>query len=807
MGSTTSKCISNSLHVIKVRRQSAADRYGILPVLHYIVEINGQSISNEKDILRITESWETGKVQLLMYDVRSKKEFLLDMVRENGEKIGFSIKFHRGERAPYTFRVLDVEYNSPALESGLRKDEDYIIGHGNGGFSWENEFENMLINHKGGPVVLLVYNIGMLSIRKVEIYPTPDGEIGCSLGGGILNEVPYTDASIDLVEEVVKPSRAAKCISPAMPMAVYTEAVSGGNEQSVQETVQQPLQETNEQSLQRTVQPPLQETANTSAVQGTSEAEDTESVTDAVTAESSLQKSDMDGSIAYSEETNEYTVGGMPVESALAEKVQDMQIQNTESDQRMHEYGVNSEFSLDTQQGMTDEIADELNSEIRGKMLEEELHQSLYETMPTDEVSDSFKSQALEDEPVSSPTVDHISRISSSDYKDILDNYQMESTQDNLITAPYEYNTSANLASNMLNGQGTEMYDYINAPTINHAEYTANNVPYEYVKYKEYDSRSAPYTEQVERTQSRYSKYAPSPERTREQPPLYTDKSQMYEQPPMPDYTQDWNNFERSYTVDNSPDELEEYGRPAQNREIEYEQRPLYSKYDPRDGMAYEHPPFNNHKEEYYEEKVTKNRGSHEKSPTSHDVYEKVSTHTEYKKPDSHSDSTKKKSTTHEEKSEKSHKDNEKITSTVVHHKKIEDSHGKPIKETVRKTVKEYAPPEKPQPKEKPTTAINQAYNEYNFPPHVPNEVPAPNTFYPSEFDESAPGPLAGYIPSQQAYNMLNGGPAPDDVRVYPREEAIQEPPVGNPSERKNKRDPFYLQPGDAGYATDDFFK
>ncbi|KAH9386043.1 uncharacterized protein NEMAJ01_0939 [Nematocida major] len=202
MGGATSKCVGASLHVIRVTKNSAADRCGVIPVFNYIVGVNGEAVTSEADIIKITQLWEQGSIKLMVYDSRLKSTHPVDMLRQNNEKIGFSIKLHREEMAPVTFRVLDVDYNSPAIESGLRKNEDYIIGHENGTFSNVYEFESILERHRGAALRLLVYNIGRLSIRKVEIVPTAQGEIGCDLGSGILNEVPYTNAKIEIVDEI-----------------------------------------------------------------------------------------------------------------------------------------------------------------------------------------------------------------------------------------------------------------------------------------------------------------------------------------------------------------------------------------------------------------------------------------------------------------------------------------------------------------------------------------------------------------------------------------------------------------------------
>ncbi|KAI5191229.1 hypothetical protein NEMIN01_1437 [Nematocida minor] len=227
MGAASSKCIGASLHLIKVAKNSAADRCGLLPIFHYIVEVNGTEVTSESDILKITQHWAEGRLSLLIYDCRSKSTHLVEMARVDKEKIGFSIKLNTAEMAPVTFRIMDTGYNSPALDAGLQKDHDYIIGHENGSFSNIYEFESILEKHRNKKMVLLVYNVGMMSIRKVEIEPNEQGEIGCDLGSGILNDVPFQEGKVEIVGETRKSVQGAKNKTKD---ALETNAPSGNTE-------------------------------------------------------------------------------------------------------------------------------------------------------------------------------------------------------------------------------------------------------------------------------------------------------------------------------------------------------------------------------------------------------------------------------------------------------------------------------------------------------------------------------------------------------------------------------------------------
>lgn len=200
MGAAASARMGCSLYIIKVSPGSPAQAAGLLPFFHYIIGINGEPVVSEEDIQRISTSWAAGALQVLVLDSRNGGSRNVSLKRQAEEKIGFSVKLHRGPMNLVSFRVLDLDYNSPCLEARLQKDQDFIIAHEHGPFSNMNEFESIMYRHRGSPVILWVYNIGTCEVRQVSITPNEDGKIGCSLGAGIKNELPYLDGGVDLVQ-------------------------------------------------------------------------------------------------------------------------------------------------------------------------------------------------------------------------------------------------------------------------------------------------------------------------------------------------------------------------------------------------------------------------------------------------------------------------------------------------------------------------------------------------------------------------------------------------------------------------------
>lgn len=200
MGVSASKVERNSLQVIRVGVNTPAADAGILPVFHYIVEIEGDLVESEKDIQRISEAWKKGKVEMAVYDSRIEKTVTFTVKKKEEEKIGFSLRMHRGEMSPAVFKVIDVDYNSSAIDSRLQKGQDYIIGGEEGGFSKNEDIAKYAYSNRGKQIFLWVYNTGMCTIRKVKIVPTKEGLLGCEIGEGICNTIPYTEDKIEIVE-------------------------------------------------------------------------------------------------------------------------------------------------------------------------------------------------------------------------------------------------------------------------------------------------------------------------------------------------------------------------------------------------------------------------------------------------------------------------------------------------------------------------------------------------------------------------------------------------------------------------------
>lgn len=405
-----SKPTGVSLHIIKVAKGSAADRHGLLPMFHYITAVNDVEVVSEEDILKITQSWESGGLRLLIYDSRTKETQLVEMVRAEDERIGFSIKLHTGEMYPFSFRVLDIEYNSPAIEAGLHKDQDYIIGYEGGSFSNVYEFESILEKHKNTKLVLLVYNMGMISIRKVEIVPNSEGEIGCDLGSGILNDVPFQPGKVEIVEDA----------------SGYAQYLSN-KEVSEPEREEDPLP-----TEDATGAPSITEEMNHAVVNTESSILENP--------EHPAEQTRPDEMVA--EQTN------------LAQRLERMSINTKYPQEASEEEDITHKSEISRK--ITEELTEELQAEINAQEIEQALDESLYETLNT--ANTTFEYSPAPNTSSNQPVVhaedeeveDHIARISQSNQTSILtDNDQKEINPPEAVF-DYEYEESKNIASSML---------------------------------------------------------------------------------------------------------------------------------------------------------------------------------------------------------------------------------------------------------------------------------------------------------------------------------------------------------------------
>lgn len=196
MGNNISK--PSTLQVLKIRQNTPSHEAKILPFLHFISHVNNNPIQSRADIKEMLSIWGERDLHLKIVDPRVDEpiEFVLPKQTDK-QSLGMSVKFHEGDPSFLSLCVAEIKSDSPAMKAGLINEQDYIIGVENVYLMNEEEFLNHLFKNIGSPVVMIVYNSGMESLRRVEVIPENQNLLGCELNSGILYEIPEGNVFLD----------------------------------------------------------------------------------------------------------------------------------------------------------------------------------------------------------------------------------------------------------------------------------------------------------------------------------------------------------------------------------------------------------------------------------------------------------------------------------------------------------------------------------------------------------------------------------------------------------------------------------
>ncbi|EPR79596.1 hypothetical protein SLOPH_1847 [Spraguea lophii 42_110] len=193
MGSTQSSL--PCLQILRVKENSLAHKNNILPFMHYIYQINNQSISSPEEAKRLLSEWEDELV-LKLFDVREEEEFDITLKKTGNQSLGISVKLHENKPILLALKVMEVQ--NEQLKDKLIEDVDFIIGIENCYLEEEDRFFKRLYQERGQTVVLLVFNEVSRTIRRVEVVPGDDELLGCSVGSGILHSIPHEKMDIKM---------------------------------------------------------------------------------------------------------------------------------------------------------------------------------------------------------------------------------------------------------------------------------------------------------------------------------------------------------------------------------------------------------------------------------------------------------------------------------------------------------------------------------------------------------------------------------------------------------------------------------
>ncbi|KAI9298394.1 hypothetical protein K502DRAFT_327423 [Neoconidiobolus thromboides FSU 785] len=176
----------NGFHVLKVKPNSPAEKAGLNPYFDFIVSINDQTtITTLKDFAIYISRFANQDVKLSVFSLktRSIRELILNPTNtwSPNPKDGL-------------LGCSDIHPRSPADRAGLQAHSDYIVGCEYRSLEDENDFYDLIEEHEGKLLSLLVYNQVWDNCREVVILPKRDwggeGLLGCGVASGLLHRVP-----------------------------------------------------------------------------------------------------------------------------------------------------------------------------------------------------------------------------------------------------------------------------------------------------------------------------------------------------------------------------------------------------------------------------------------------------------------------------------------------------------------------------------------------------------------------------------------------------------------------------------------
>lgn len=188
MGNTESQ---EGFRVIDVNPNSPASEAGLMSYLDFIVSINGLKLQPDNTFSSIISKSLECRVFLKVYNIISSETREVVVVpRDNWGGQGYLGATVRWEHWNdfQGLKVLEVHPNSIASSAGLEPNEDFVLG------TSEKTFNS--IDHLGALIqaqsklVLYVYNCRTNSVRKVSIENPQKGNLGLSVGEGMLNRLP-----------------------------------------------------------------------------------------------------------------------------------------------------------------------------------------------------------------------------------------------------------------------------------------------------------------------------------------------------------------------------------------------------------------------------------------------------------------------------------------------------------------------------------------------------------------------------------------------------------------------------------------
>lgn len=136
-----------------------------------------------------------GHITLSLWSAKGQTQRQLTLpIPHDNPGLGLTLQSTNFSVTDNTWRVEDVQTNSPAAQASLLPYSDYIIGTPVGTLHGEKAIVELINEHLNRPLTLWVYNSEYNVVRELTVIPSHswggEGALGCGLSYGLLHRIP-----------------------------------------------------------------------------------------------------------------------------------------------------------------------------------------------------------------------------------------------------------------------------------------------------------------------------------------------------------------------------------------------------------------------------------------------------------------------------------------------------------------------------------------------------------------------------------------------------------------------------------------
>ncbi|KAK9471355.1 GRASP55/65 PDZ-like domain-containing protein [Dipodascopsis tothii] len=207
--------LSYGFRVLKVKANTIASNAGLESYFDYICGINGRQIEDGDvdNFVQEIRNCAGASVKFTVFSAKGQKLRDITLLLEgdgSNVDIGLSLQWTPLSFSGLVWHVLNVYPQSPAFDSHLVPESDYIVGIQGHYLPSEGSLGEVLEKNINSELTLYVYNHDFNTVRLTLIKPARDwgdgrdrGVLGCGIGFGYLHRLPEWVASVPMPGETI----------------------------------------------------------------------------------------------------------------------------------------------------------------------------------------------------------------------------------------------------------------------------------------------------------------------------------------------------------------------------------------------------------------------------------------------------------------------------------------------------------------------------------------------------------------------------------------------------------------------------